>query len=71
LAIRLVASMRAFVMPVPMNARICGHQAAEFFLGDPGGQQLAGGFLAEDLLPHAVELLAGEPFAGTRWITPP
>jgi hypothetical protein len=28
LAIRLVASMRAFVMPVSVNARICDHQTS-------------------------------------------
>src|SRR5204862_5707793 len=43
-----------------------GEQAAQFFLGDPGGEQLAGGLVGGDLFPHAGERVIGEPLAAAE-----
>ena len=39
-----------------------GAQVPAFFVGDPGGEQLPGGFFSEDLLPSPGERLIREAF---------
>jgi hypothetical protein len=77
----LAASVVALVMPVSMNARICGHQAPRWSAREPGdlGDVRGGGILlaiqaatspvasrALDLVPHPAELLLGQPFPGAQ-----
>jgi hypothetical protein len=47
-----------------------GQQGAEFFLGDPGGEQLPGGLVGRDLVPHAGGRPVGQPFAGAEKAAP-
>ncbi len=43
-----------------------GAQRAEFLLGDPGGEDLAGGVVVDQTVPHSGQRAGGEPFAGAQ-----